>query len=147
MDVYLITLQESMNPRDIMTDAIHNFHPQYQQYTQYSSGKPTSVNQCVWFPNYYSCCKILLLFCQACYLCETVQVITFGFLLQKFYNLIFKYQILFVFLNHFSRLNSLEITSFDDIRLIKKNMNDILTIEFFLLLLSGFIFSFNFFLV
>ena len=26
-----------MNPRDIMTDAIHNFHPQYQQYTQYSS--------------------------------------------------------------------------------------------------------------
>ncbi len=28
-----------MNPRDIMTDAIHNFHPQYQQYTQYSSGK------------------------------------------------------------------------------------------------------------
>ena len=27
-----------MNPRDIMTDAIHNFHPQYQQYTQYSSG-------------------------------------------------------------------------------------------------------------
>ena len=31
--------QETMNPRDIMTDAIHNFHPQYQQYTQYSSGK------------------------------------------------------------------------------------------------------------
>lgn len=29
---------ETMNPRDIMTDAIHNFHPQYQQYTQYSSG-------------------------------------------------------------------------------------------------------------
>ncbi|TRY68207.1 hypothetical protein TCAL_03786 [Tigriopus californicus] len=28
---------ETMNPRDIMTDAIHNFHPQYQQYTQYSS--------------------------------------------------------------------------------------------------------------
>ncbi len=28
-----------MNPRDMMTDAIHNFHPQYQQYTQYSSGK------------------------------------------------------------------------------------------------------------
>ena len=26
-----------MNPRDIMTDAIHNFHPQYQQYTQYSN--------------------------------------------------------------------------------------------------------------
>jgi hypothetical protein len=31
------SLKESMNPRDIMTDAIHNFHPQYQQYTQYSS--------------------------------------------------------------------------------------------------------------
>lgn len=27
-----------MNPKDIMTDAIHNFHPQYQQYTQYQSG-------------------------------------------------------------------------------------------------------------
>merc|ERR1711953_231451 len=24
---------ETMNPRDIMTDAIHNFHPQYQQYS------------------------------------------------------------------------------------------------------------------
>ena len=32
-----------MNPKDIMTDAIHNFHPQYQQYTQYSSGKPTII--------------------------------------------------------------------------------------------------------
>merc|ERR1711894_267304 len=32
------SLRETMNPRDIMTDAIHNFHPQYQQYTQYSSG-------------------------------------------------------------------------------------------------------------
>merc|ERR1712203_1304743 len=31
------SLKETMNPRDIMTDAIHNFHPQYQQYTQYSS--------------------------------------------------------------------------------------------------------------
>lgn len=30
-----------MNPKDIMTDAIHNFHPQYQQYTQYSSGEST----------------------------------------------------------------------------------------------------------
>ena len=29
--------RETMNPRDIMTDAIHNFHPQYQQYTQYSN--------------------------------------------------------------------------------------------------------------
>lgn len=34
-------LQETMNPKDIMTDAIHNFHPQYQQYTQYSSGEST----------------------------------------------------------------------------------------------------------
>lgn len=32
------SLKETMNPRDIMTDAIHNFHPQYQQYTQYSQG-------------------------------------------------------------------------------------------------------------
>lgn len=31
------TLKETINPRDIMTDAIHNFHPQYQQYTQYNS--------------------------------------------------------------------------------------------------------------
>lgn len=27
-------LKETMNPRDIMTDAVHNFHPTYQQYTQ-----------------------------------------------------------------------------------------------------------------
>lgn len=32
------SLKETMNPKDIMTDAIHNFHPQYQQYTQYSAG-------------------------------------------------------------------------------------------------------------
>ncbi|KAH9516755.1 transmembrane endosomal protein [Dermatophagoides farinae] len=31
------SLKETMNPRDIMNDAIHNFHPNYQQYTQYSS--------------------------------------------------------------------------------------------------------------
>ena len=36
---FFYPLQETMNPRDIMTDAIHNFHPQYQQYTQYSSGE------------------------------------------------------------------------------------------------------------
>nr|CAG4647886.1 EOG090X05RX [Moina brachiata]SVE92997.1 EOG090X05RX [Moina brachiata] len=30
-------LQETVNPKDIMTDAFHNFHPQYQQYTQYSA--------------------------------------------------------------------------------------------------------------
>ena len=27
-------LKETMNPKDIMADAIHNFHPNYQQYTQ-----------------------------------------------------------------------------------------------------------------
>jgi len=40
------SLRETMNPRDIMTDAIHNFHPQYQQYTQYSSnGESKGINQ------------------------------------------------------------------------------------------------------
>jgi len=50
------TLKETINPRDIMTDAIHNFHPQYQQYTQYNSSgnnyeeinsatKPNSENE------------------------------------------------------------------------------------------------------
>lgn len=29
-----------MNPKDIMNDAIHNFHPHYQQYTQYSAPPP-----------------------------------------------------------------------------------------------------------
>jgi hypothetical protein len=29
-------LKDTMNPKDIMHDAIHNFHPNYQQYTQYS---------------------------------------------------------------------------------------------------------------
>lgn len=33
------SLKETVNPRDIMTDAIHNFHPQYQQYTQYNSSE------------------------------------------------------------------------------------------------------------
>ncbi|KAG1674176.1 Transmembrane protein 184B [Nymphon striatum] len=31
------SLKETMNPKDIMNDAIHNFHPQYQQYTQYNT--------------------------------------------------------------------------------------------------------------
>ena len=31
-----------MNPRDIMNDAIHNFHPNYQQYTQYQSSNKSS---------------------------------------------------------------------------------------------------------
>lgn len=35
------SLKETMNPKDIMNDAIHNFHPQYQQYTQYHSPTPT----------------------------------------------------------------------------------------------------------
>jgi len=39
------TLKETINPRDIMTDAIHNFHPQYQQYTQYSSAVNTSYEE------------------------------------------------------------------------------------------------------
>lgn len=38
LDYFDDILQETMNPKDIMTDAIHNFHPQYQQYTQYSAG-------------------------------------------------------------------------------------------------------------
>lgn len=33
-------LKETMNPKDIMADAIHNFHPQYQQYTQQGSRIP-----------------------------------------------------------------------------------------------------------
>lgn len=36
------SLKETMNPKDIMTDAIHNFHPQYQQYTQYQSGNSST---------------------------------------------------------------------------------------------------------
>lgn len=34
------SLKETMNPRDIMQDAIHNFHPNYQQYTQQGSRIP-----------------------------------------------------------------------------------------------------------
>ena len=44
-----LLFQETMNPRDIMTDAIHNFHPQYQQYTQYSSGKNQCTFNAYWF--------------------------------------------------------------------------------------------------
>lgn len=41
------SFKETVNPRDIMTDAIHNFHPQYQQYTQYNSngGDPRCVKK------------------------------------------------------------------------------------------------------
>lgn len=42
MVFFLSQPQETMNPKDIMTDAIHNFHPQYQQYTQYSAGMSPS---------------------------------------------------------------------------------------------------------
>lgn len=51
-------IQETMNPKDIMTDAIHNFHPQYQQYTQYSSGmifNLTLHGMCVYFYYCNSC--------------------------------------------------------------------------------------------
>ena len=35
-------LKETMNPKDIMADAIHNFHPNYQQYTQHGQdGDPS----------------------------------------------------------------------------------------------------------
>ncbi|KAG9511296.1 Transmembrane protein [Fragariocoptes setiger] len=41
------SLKETINPRDIMTDAIHNFHPNYQEYTQYNpaSSNRKKVNQ------------------------------------------------------------------------------------------------------
>jgi len=36
-------LKETMNPKDIMHDAIHNFHPQYRDYTQYNAqGRSTN---------------------------------------------------------------------------------------------------------
>ena len=37
-------LKETMNPKDIMADAIHNFHPQYQQYVQQSSRSRDDVD-------------------------------------------------------------------------------------------------------
>lgn len=37
------SLKETMNPKDIMQDAIHNFHPQYQQYTQHSNPTRSTV--------------------------------------------------------------------------------------------------------
>jgi len=39
------SLKETMNPKDIMQDAIHNFHPQYQQYTQHSNPSRTTQAQ------------------------------------------------------------------------------------------------------
>lgn len=54
-DYQFIFLQETMNPKDIMTDAIHNFHPQYQQYTQYSSGKSFFYICCMFNNIFYFC--------------------------------------------------------------------------------------------
>uniref|UniRef100_F1LGR4 Transmembrane protein 184B n=1 Tax=Ascaris suum TaxID=6253 RepID=F1LGR4_ASCSU len=39
------SLKETMNPKDIMQDAIHNFHPQYQQYTQHSNPSRSNASQ------------------------------------------------------------------------------------------------------
>lgn len=33
-------LKEAVNPRDIVADAVYNFHPQYQQYTRHNGGLP-----------------------------------------------------------------------------------------------------------
>jgi len=41
------SLKETMNPRDIMQDAIHNFHPQYQQYTQHSNPSRSANGQVI----------------------------------------------------------------------------------------------------
>jgi len=39
-------LKETMNPKDIMADAIHNFHPNYQQYTQHGqNGDPSDDSE------------------------------------------------------------------------------------------------------
>lgn len=46
-----------MNPKDIMTDAIHNFHPQYQQYTQYSAGM---YQFCTTIPYFLTHCCIII---------------------------------------------------------------------------------------
>ncbi|VDL63447.1 unnamed protein product [Nippostrongylus brasiliensis] len=32
-----------MNPKDTMKGVIHNFHPQYQQYTQYSNPQRSAI--------------------------------------------------------------------------------------------------------
>lgn len=37
-------LKETMNPKDIMADAIHNFHPNYQQYTQHGGTNGRQVS-------------------------------------------------------------------------------------------------------
>lgn len=33
-------LKEAVNPRDIVADAVYNFHPQYQQYTRHDAALP-----------------------------------------------------------------------------------------------------------
>uniref|UniRef100_A0A1I8IWJ4 G_PROTEIN_RECEP_F1_2 domain-containing protein n=1 Tax=Macrostomum lignano TaxID=282301 RepID=A0A1I8IWJ4_9PLAT len=35
------SLKETINPRDMVHDAIHNFHPQYQQYVQHTNRRPS----------------------------------------------------------------------------------------------------------
>jgi len=39
-------LKETINPKDIMVDAIHNFHPNYQEYTQHGNNIPTEELEC-----------------------------------------------------------------------------------------------------
>ncbi|XP_055339457.1 transmembrane protein 184B-like [Paramacrobiotus metropolitanus] len=39
------SLKETMNPRDIMRDAVHNFSPQYQQYVQYQHEPANTVTK------------------------------------------------------------------------------------------------------
>ncbi|CAK9290685.1 unnamed protein product [Gordionus sp. m RMFG-2023] len=38
------SLKDTMNPKDMMTDAIHNFHPHYSHYTQYLSNSANNAN-------------------------------------------------------------------------------------------------------
>lgn len=45
-------LKETMNPKDIMNDAIHNFHPNYQQYTQYCPQASENMNSQEQHQNY-----------------------------------------------------------------------------------------------
>jgi|SRR6218665_928218 len=45
-------LKETMNPKDIMVDAIHNFHPHYQQYTQHDSQVPKEELEAYYYQEY-----------------------------------------------------------------------------------------------
>jgi len=46
------SLKETVNPKDIMTDAFHNFHPQYQSYTQYSASELINLKAFYFLPSY-----------------------------------------------------------------------------------------------